>query len=119
MGRSAPRGFGETGRDAWGRGLSSLSSNTVGGLLRACRQGCLSRCRRTHWVNPVVGGVCPPGGDFSEPITQNTLRIAGAFWSLDTSLAYRRHFPAVNWITSYSLYIDSVQDWFVESIAHD
>jgi V/A-type H+-transporting ATPase subunit A len=67
----------------------------------------------------VVGAVSPPGGDFSEPITQNTLRIAGAFWALDTSLAYRRHFPAVNWINSYSLYIESVQDWFAENIARD
>jgi V/A-type H+-transporting ATPase subunit A len=63
--------------------------------------------------------VSPPGGDFSEPITQNTLRIAGAFWALDTSLAYRRHFPAVNWINSYSLYIESVEDWFAENIARD
>jgi len=60
----------------------------------------------------VVGAVSPPGGDFSEPITQNTLRIAGTFWALDTSLAYRRHFPSVNWIKSYSLYLDQVQDWF-------
>ena len=63
----------------------------------------------------VVGAVSPPGGDFSEPITQNTLRIAGTFWALDTSLAYRRHFPSVNWIKSYSLYLDSIQDWFVKS----
>jgi V/A-type H+-transporting ATPase subunit A len=63
----------------------------------------------------VVGAVSPPGGDFSEPITQNTLRITGTFWALDTSLAYRRHFPSVNWIKSYSLYLDSILDWFVES----
>ena len=56
----------------------------------------------------IVGAVSPPGGDFSEPITQNTLRIAGTFWALDTSLAYRRHFPAVNWIRSYSLYLDGI-----------
>jgi V/A-type H+-transporting ATPase subunit A len=60
----------------------------------------------------IVGAVSPPGGDFSEPITQNTLRIAGTFWALDTSLAYRRHFPAVNWIRSYSLYLESIQGWF-------
>ncbi len=60
----------------------------------------------------IVGAVSPPGGDFSEPITQNTLRIAGTFWALDTSLAYRRHFPAVNWIRSYSLYLDSIRGWF-------
>ena len=62
----------------------------------------------------IVGAVSPPGGDFSEPITQNTLRIAGTFWALDTSLAYRRHFPAVNWIRSYSLYLDSIRGWFAE-----
>ncbi len=85
---------------------------------RAGRVVCSGSDGRTGSIT-VVGAVSPPGGDFSEPITQNTLRIAGAFWALDTSLAYRRHFPAVNWITSYSLYIDSVQDWFEESIAHD
>jgi V/A-type H+-transporting ATPase subunit A len=60
----------------------------------------------------IVGAVSPPGGDFSEPISQNTLRIAGTFWALDTALAYRRHFPAVNWIRSYSLYLDSIRGWF-------
>jgi V/A-type H+-transporting ATPase subunit A len=63
--------------------------------------------------------VSPPGGDFSEPITQNTLRIAGTFWALDTSLANRRHFPAINWIKSYSLYLDAVQDWFESQVAED
>jgi V/A-type H+/Na+-transporting ATPase subunit A len=62
----------------------------------------------------IVGAVSPPGGDFSEPITQNTLRIAGTFWALDTSLAYRRHFPAVNWIRSYSLYLESIRGWYSE-----
>jgi len=66
-----------------------------------------------------VGAVSPPGGDFSEPITQNTLRIAGTFWALDTNLAYRRHFPSVNWIKSYSLYLDSVEEWFSEKMAGD
>lgn len=61
----------------------------------------------------IVGAVSPPGGDFSEPITQNTLRIAGTFWALDTNLAYRRHFPSVNWIKSHSLYLDQVKDWFI------
>src|SRR5208337_1711453 len=67
----------------------------------------------------VVGAVSPPGGDFSEPITQNTLRVVGTFWALDTSLAYRRHFPSVNWIKSYSLYLDSIGDWYVEHVAKD
>jgi V/A-type H+-transporting ATPase subunit A len=81
---------------------------------RAGRVACLGSDNRMGSIT-VVGAVSPPGGDFSEPITQNTLRITGTFWALDTSLAYRRHFPSVNWIKSYSLYLDSIQDWFVES----
>src|SRR3989454_1729420 len=60
----------------------------------------------------IVGAVSPPGGDFSEPVTQNTLRIAKVFWSLDTDLASRRHFPAINWLTSYSLYTDNLDTWY-------
>lgn len=59
----------------------------------------------------VIGAVSPAGGDFSEPMTQNSLRIAGAFWALDTSLAHRRHYPAINWIRSYSLYLKRLQEW--------
>jgi V/A-type H+-transporting ATPase subunit A len=81
---------------------------------RAGRVVCLGSDGRIGSIT-VVGAVSPPGGDFSEPITQNTLRIAGTFWALDTSLAYRRHFPSVNWIKSYSLYLGSIQDWFVKS----
>ncbi len=78
---------------------------------RAGRVECLGSGGRVGSVT-IVGAVSPPGGDFSEPITQNTLRITGTFWALDTSLAYRRHFPSVNWIKSYSLYLDAVQEWF-------
>jgi V/A-type H+-transporting ATPase subunit A len=81
---------------------------------RAGRVVCLGSDERLGSIT-IVGAVSPPGGDFSEPITQNTLRIAGTFWALDTSLAYRRHFPSVNWIKSYSLYLDSIQEWFVQS----
>ena len=81
---------------------------------RAGRVVCLGSDERFGSIT-IVGAVSPPGGDFSEPITQNTLRIAGTFWALDTSLAYRRHFPSVNWIKSYSLYLDSIQDWFLQS----
>ncbi|OPX72707.1 MAG: V-type ATP synthase alpha chain [Methanoregulaceae archaeon PtaB.Bin108] len=81
---------------------------------RAGRVVCLGSDDRKGSVT-VVGAVSPPGGDFSEPITQNTLRIAGTFWALDTSLAYRRHFPSVNWIKSYSLYLDQIKDWFAAS----
>ncbi|MBI4744113.1 MAG: V-type ATP synthase subunit A [Actinobacteria bacterium] len=66
-----------------------------------------------------IGAVSPPGGDFSEPMTQNSLRITGAFWALDTSLAHRRHFPAINWIKSYSLYLGQIQGWFAENLYSD
>jgi V/A-type H+-transporting ATPase subunit A len=85
---------------------------------RAGRTMCLGPDGRIGSVT-VVGAVSPPGGDFSEPITQNTLRIVGTFWALDTSLAYRRHFPSVNWIKSYSLYLDAVQDWYHDSVSPD
>ncbi len=65
----------------------------------------------------VVGAVSPPGGDFSEPVTQNTLRITKAFWGLDASLADRRHFPAINWLRSYSLYADKIKDWWTKEIS--
>jgi V/A-type H+-transporting ATPase subunit A len=81
---------------------------------RAGRVVCLGSDERLGSIT-IVGAVSPPGGDFSEPITQNTLRIAGTFWALDTSLAYRRHFPSVNWIKSYSLYLDSIQEWFLQN----
>ena len=67
----------------------------------------------------VVGAVSPPGGDFSEPMTQNSLRISGAFWALDTSLAHRRHFPAISWMGSYSLYLDQVEDWYSNNVSMD
>jgi V/A-type H+-transporting ATPase subunit A len=64
----------------------------------------------------IIGAVSPPGGDFSEPVAQNTLRVVSAFWALDTNLADRRHFPAINWLTSYSLYLDSVKPWFDQNV---
>ena len=67
----------------------------------------------------VVGAVSPAGGDMSEPVTQSTLRIAGAFWQLDASLAYRRHFPAINWNGSYSLYIELLDSWYHENLGPD
>ncbi len=60
----------------------------------------------------VIGAVSPPGGDFSEPVTQNTLRMTKVFWALDAPLAYRRHFPAINWLTSYSLYVNKLSNYF-------
>jgi V/A-type H+-transporting ATPase subunit A len=67
----------------------------------------------------MVGAVSPPGGDMSEPMTQNSLRVTGAFWALDTSLAHRRHFPAISWTKSYTLYLGQVQDWFENEVAAD
>lgn len=64
----------------------------------------------------IVGAVSPQGGDISEPVTQATLRIVKVFWGLDSSLAYRRHFPAINWLKSYSLYLDMMEKWFCENI---
>ena len=63
-----------------------------------------------------IGAVSPPGGDISEPVTQNTLRIVKVFWALDSSLAYKRHFPAINWLTSYSLYLDTLKGWCDENL---
>jgi len=67
----------------------------------------------------VIGAVSPPGGDISEPVAQATLRIVKVFWGLDANLAYRRHFPAINWLTSYSLYSDSMGKWFNDKVDED
>ena len=66
-----------------------------------------------------VGAVSPPGGDLSEPVSQATMRIVKVFWALDSSLAYRRHFPAINWLNSYSLYLDSLRPWYSEHLGHE
>ena len=67
----------------------------------------------------VIGAVSPPGGDISEPVSQATLRIVKVFWGLDSALAYKRHFPALNWLTSYSLYADSLGSWFNENVSDE
>ena len=67
----------------------------------------------------LVGAVSPPGGDFSEPVSQNTLRVTRVFWALDASLASRRHFPSINWLTSYSLYADNMGEWYKNNVAAD
>ena len=66
-----------------------------------------------------IGAVSPPGGDISEPVSQATMRIVKVFWALDSSLAYRRHFPAINWLNSYSLYLDSLRPWYSEHLGHE
>lgn len=78
-------------------------------LGREGREGALS----------VIGAVSPPGGDISEPVSQATLRIVKVFWGLDSALAYKRHFPAINWLTSYSLYVDNMGKWFEENVSSE
>lgn len=78
-------------------------------LGREQREGALS----------VIGAVSPPGGDISEPVSQATLRIVKVFWGLDSNLAYKRHFPAINWLTSYSLYLQDMEKWFNANVAED
>lgn len=73
------------------------------------RQGALS----------VIGAVSPPGGDLSEPVSQATFRVTKCFWSLDASIAYRKHFPAINWLNSYSLYIDNIKDYWAKNVSPD
>src|SRR5665647_859010 len=67
----------------------------------------------------VIGAVSPPGGDISEPVSQATLRIVKVFWNLDSALAYARHFPAINWLSSYSLYVDKLMPWYAENVDKD
>ncbi|KZX10403.1 ATP synthase subunit A [Methanobrevibacter curvatus] len=85
---------------------------------RAGRVTTLGSNPKTSSVS-VVGAVSPPGGDLSEPVTQNTLRISKVFWALDASLADKRHFPSIDWLQSYSLYVDSVQGWWEENAGSD
>jgi V/A-type H+-transporting ATPase subunit A len=82
---------------------------------RAGRVITLGKDRRIGSIS-VIGAVSPPGGDFSEPVTQNTLRIVKVFWSLDADLAHKRHFPAIHWLDSYSLYSGSVEEWWKENV---
>ena len=85
---------------------------------RAGRVKCLGSDEREASLS-VIGAVSPPGGDISEPVSQATLRIVKVFWGLDSALAYKRHFPAINWLTSYSLYADSLGKWFNEKVDAD
>jgi len=85
---------------------------------RAGRIETIGRPERLGSVT-ICGAVSPPGGDFSEPVTVNTLRIVKVFWGLDKDLASRRHFPAINWLTSYSLYLEDLEDWYRRNISPD
>jgi V/A-type H+-transporting ATPase subunit A len=83
------------------------------------RAGYFENINGTEGSVSAIGAVSPPGGDFSEPVTQNTLRIVKTFWALDADLAERRHFPAINWDESYSLYRDQLDPWFTDNVADD
>jgi V/A-type H+-transporting ATPase subunit A len=83
------------------------------------RAGYFSNINGTEGSVSVIGAVSPPGGDFSEPVTQNTLRIVKTFWALDADLAERRHFPSINWNESYSLYREQLDPWFVDNVRED
>lgn len=85
---------------------------------RAGKVICLGKDGREGAVT-AIGAVSPPGGDISEPVTQSTLRIVKVFWGLDAQLAYRRHFPSINWLNSYSLYLDKIGTWVNENVAPD
>ncbi|OIO45709.1 V-type ATP synthase subunit A [bacterium (Candidatus Gribaldobacteria) CG23_combo_of_CG06-09_8_20_14_all_37_87_8] len=90
-----------------------LGSRTAAFYERAGAVECLGDNQRKGYLS-VVGAVSPPGGDLSEPVTQNTLRVTKVFWALDATLAYKRHFPAINWLTSYSLYDENLKGFFRE-----
>ena len=83
---------------------------------RACKAETL--CGKEGSIS-VIGAVSPPGGDISEPVSQNTLRIVRVFWALDTKLRERRHFPTINWLTSYTLYDKQLKDWYVKNVDAD
>ncbi len=85
---------------------------------RAGSVSCLGSDDRTGSLT-AVGAVSPPGGDLSEPVSQGTMRIVKVFWALDAALAYKRHFPAINWLNSYSLYLDSLKPWFDENLGRE
>jgi V/A-type H+-transporting ATPase subunit A len=83
---------------------------------RAGRVTCLGGDKRMGSIT-IIGAVSPPGGDISEPVSQNTLRVTKVFLALDASLAHRRHFPSINWLTSYSLYTNNLKNWYVNNIS--
>ncbi len=86
---------------------------------RSGRVVCLGSDSKRIGSVSVIGAISPPGGDFSEPVTQNTLKITKVFWALDAKLAQRRHFPAINWLDSYSLYEDVLSKWYADNVASD
>jgi len=98
---------------------ASLSSRLAQFYERAGSVSCLGSDEDRRGSLTAVGAVSPPGGDLSEPVSQATMRIVKVFWALDASLAYRRHFPAINWLTSHTLYLDSLRPWYDENLGKD
>ena len=96
-----------------------LSSRLAQFYERAGSVACIGSDEDRRGSLTAVGAVSPPGGDLSEPVSQATMRIVKVFWALDASLAYRRHFPAINWLNSYSLYLDSLKPWYDEHLGKD
>ena len=96
-----------------------LSSRLAQFYERAGSVSCIGSDKDRRGSLTAVGAVSPPGGDLSEPVSQATMRIVKVFWALDASLAYRRHFPAINWLNSYSLYLDSLKPWYDEHLGKD
>ncbi|MEN3187151.1 MAG: V-type ATP synthase subunit A, partial [Atribacterota bacterium] len=95
-----------------------LGSRIASFYERAGKVRCLGQDGRVGSLS-VIGAVSPPGGDLSEPVTQNTLRVVQVFWGLEDKLAYKRHFPAINWLVSYSLYIPHLEEFWKENVAPD
>ena len=96
-----------------------LSSRLAQFYERAGSVACIGSDEDRRGSLTAVGAVSPPGGDLSEPVSQATMRIVKVFWALDASLAYRRHFPAINWLTSHTLYLDSLRPWYDENLGKD
>jgi V/A-type H+-transporting ATPase subunit A len=92
-----------------------LASRLASFYERAGRIECLGQNDRTGSLT-IVGAVSPPGGDFSEPVTQSTIRVTGTLWALDATLARRRHYPAINWHRSYTLYVETLRTWFLKNV---
>lgn len=98
-------------------GFPAYLSSRLSGFYE--RAGFVQNMNNTEGSVTIIGAVSPQGGDFSEPVTQNTKRFVRCFWGLDRLLAYSRHYPAINWVTSYSEYIDELEPWYIQNIGTD
>ncbi len=97
-------------------GFPSYLSSRIGQFYE--RAGMVKNLNDTQSSVTIIGAVSPPGGDFSEPVTQSTKRFVRCFWGLDKNLAYSRHYPSINWLTSYSEYVEDLKEWFDENVDH-